>query len=105
MAEQPDSRRRSERVVSQVPIRLEAPGGASGTGRTAVVNRHGALILCSIETPDGGDVQITNTQTGESAAGRVIWAGGKDAATGLVKYGVELLDDRPNFWGFEISAG
>lgn len=102
MTDQPDSRRRSERVVSQIPIRIVAESGALGEGRTAVVNGHGALVLCALDAADGDAVTLTNLESRDSAACRVVWAGGADAASGLQKYGLELLENRPGFWGFEI---
>ncbi len=77
MADDQEARRRSQRVVAQIPIRVAA-GAAEGIGQTAVVNRHGALILCAVS------------------------AGGEDE-TGLRKYGIELLEERPGFWGFEVE--
>ncbi len=100
--DQPDSRRRSERVVSRIPIRVESGDGARSEGQTAVVNGNGALILCGLEVADGDTVTLTNLQSDDSAPCRVVWAGGRDAASGLQKYGLELLESRPGFWGFEI---
>ena len=101
MADAADPRRRSERVVAQVPIRVAA-GGVEALGETAVVNSHGALILCGASAADGDEIRITNTVSGESVVCRVVWAGGEDE-TGLKKYGIELLEERPLFWGFEIE--
>ena len=101
MADAGDPRRRSPRVVAQVPIRVAA-GGAEALGQTAVVNEHGALILCGMTAADGDEVRVTNTVSGESVACRVVWAGDEDE-TGLRKYGIELLEERPRFWGFEVE--
>jgi len=101
MADAGDPRRRSQRVVAQVPLRVAA-GGAEALGQSAVVNRHGALILCGVSASDGDEIQVTNTVSGESARCRIVWAGGEDE-TGLKKYGIELLEERPRFWGFEVE--
>jgi hypothetical protein len=102
MIDQPDSRRRSERVVSRLPIRVEADHGALAEGMTAVVNGHGALVLCDLDAKGGDAVTLTNLQSRESVRCRVVWAGGADAASGLQKYGLELVEERKHFWGFEI---
>jgi len=89
--------RRSPRVVFQIPIRIVGSGSACD-GRTAVVNRHGALILCPVLYPDESTLQITNPESGEIAPFRVVWWG-EDDAKGMHKAGVEMLEDRLHFWG------
>jgi len=89
--------RRSPRVVLQVPIRI-AGGETSCEGRTAVVNRQGALLLCPVRYPDESALEITNIASGETASFRVVWWG-QDDAEGMHKAGTEMLEDRPHFWG------
>ncbi len=96
-----EARRRSKRVVAEIPIRVVA-GGVEGLGETAVVNEHGALILCAVSAEDGEEIRLINMVSGESVGCRVVWGGSEDE-TGLKKYGVELLEDRPLFWGFEVE--
>ena len=102
MTDAGDPRRRSQRVVAQVPIRVAA-GGAEALGQTAVVNEHGALIMCGVNAADGDEVRVTNTVSGESVACRIVWAAGDEDEAGLKKYGIELLEERPRFWGFEVE--
>jgi len=96
-----EARRRSKRVVAEIPIHVAA-GGVEGLGETAVVNEHGALILSAVSAEDGDEIRVTNMVSGESVGCRVVWAGNEDE-TGLKKYGIELLEERPLFWGFEVE--
>lgn len=88
--------RRSPRVVFQVPIRI-ASGETTCEGRTAVVNRNGALLLCPVKYPDES-LEITNMESGETAPFRIVWWGQDDDA-GMHKAGTEMLEARPHFWG------
>ena len=89
--------RRSPRVVLQVPIRIVG-GESACEGQTAVVNRHGALVLCPVVYPDESNLRITNLESGETAPFRVVWWG-QDDLQGMHKAGAEMLEERPNFWG------
>jgi hypothetical protein len=93
--------RRSPRVTLKVPLRVERTGMACN-GHTAVVNRHGALILCPLRCDPETAVDVWNLETGERASFRVVWSGGEDLP-GLYKLGLELQEDRPSFWGAEYD--
>ena len=97
-----ESRRRSSRVLARVPI-LIAGEGPLYNAHTAVVNRHGALILSPVSYPDEAAVEVQNQNTGECAQGRVVWGGGEDRP-GLYKLGIELIAELPEFWGIDYTA-
>jgi hypothetical protein len=93
--------RRSPRIMLKVPLRVEATGSACN-GHTAIVNRHGALVLCPLPCSQGTPIDVWNLETGERAPFEVVWAGGEDLP-GLYKLGIELQEDRPTFWGSEYE--
>ena len=93
--------RRSPRVALNVPLRVQSENSA-GNAHTAVVNRHGALILCPMQYAEGTQVDVWNLRTGDHARARVAWYGGQDLP-GLHKEGIELIDYKPAFWGPEYD--
>lgn len=97
-----ESRRRSPRVTAQVPLEVSFEGVTVG-GRSAVVNRHGALILCGINCPDGVVIEVKNKTTGEAVACRVVWCG-SEIVDAERKLGIEMLEDRPDFWALDFEA-
>jgi hypothetical protein len=64
---------------------------------TAVVNRHGALLLSSRQYQEGSVIVLRNERS-ETVQCRVVWIGEPDAS-GAHKVGVEFIDDAPTFWG------
>jgi len=97
-----ESRRRTPRIAAQVPIAV-AFEGVVVEGQTAVVNRHGALILCGVNCADDDLLDVTNKTTREVVRCRVVWCGG-EIVDGERRLGVEMTDDRPAFWGIDFSA-
>lgn len=97
-----ESRRRSPRIAAQVPIAVDFDGRVV-EGHTAVVNRHGALILCAVNCAEDDLLDITNRTTHDHVHCRVVWCG-SELADGQRKLGVEMADDRPAFWGIDFSA-
>ena len=93
-------RRRSPRIALNVSIRLAAEG-RSCAAETAIVNNHGALVVAPIGFPEDATVQVTQLTTGETVAARVVWCGGEDVP-GQVKLGLELTEERPEFWGLNL---
>ena len=67
-----------------------------------LVNRHGAMILCPVRYPEGSMLEVFTMATRQSARFRVVWSGGEDLP-GRYKVGLELLDERPSFWGPEYE--
>jgi hypothetical protein len=94
-------RRRSPRIVAVIPVSLMGVAGLTGA-HTAVINRHGALVLSPLAFPAQAGLQVTNEQTGESQACRVVWAAGL-SEDGLYRIGIELDDPEGDFWGRAYS--
>ncbi len=94
--------RRSTRVLARIPI-LIAGEGPLYNAVTAVVNRHGALILSPQDYPEQAVVEIQNLQTGEYAKCRVVWRGPEDPP-GTYKLGVELQGELPEFWAIDYAT-
>lgn len=65
---------------------------------TAVVNRHGALLLSPIEYQEGTTLSMRNELTAEATNCRVTWIGSTESGT-VHKLGVEFVDAAPTFWG------
>ena len=107
MAPQQDQRekRRSERVLIRVPIEVQGVGvdGSryEGTGYTAVVNRHGALVLLTTRLKPDSQVTLTNMFTKETETFQVVWSGEKPTE-GRHECGIEALSPRDDFWGIRF---
>jgi hypothetical protein len=65
---------------------------------TAVVNRHGALLLAAMPCPVGSILGIHHELAVETIPCRVVWVGDVDPS-GAHKVGIEFIDEAPNFWG------
>jgi hypothetical protein len=96
------ARRRSPRIPVQVPIEVDFEG-TTVAARSAVVNRHGALILCGLNCAENDSLQLTNKKTHEQVRCRVVWCS-SEIVDGERKLGVELSNDAPAFWGIDFSA-
>lgn len=97
-----ESRRRSPRIAAQVPLEVTFEGVTVG-GRSAVVNRHGALILCGLNCPDGVVLAVKNKTNDETVACRVVWCG-SEVVEAERKLGIEMLEAHPDFWGLDFEA-
>ncbi len=73
-------------------------GGSPEHGVTAVVNRHGALLLSPVRGLEGATLWLRNELTRETVCGRITWIGSIDS-DGCHKLGVEFVEQAPNFWG------
>lgn len=93
--------RRSPRIMLRVPLRIEM-GTSACSAHTVIVSRHGALVLCRLAGAEGTRLDVWNLETGEQARFRVAFCGGEELP-GLYKLGIELVDDRPAFWGPEYE--
>lgn len=102
MEQAPETRRRSPRILARIPILIVSEGPVYNA-HTAVVNRHGALILSPVEYPAEAIVEVQNLNTGESAQARIVWCGGLDHP-GTYKLGMELVADLPEFWAVDYEA-
>jgi hypothetical protein len=79
-----------------VELRRETELGASTTVR---VNRHGALVRSPRMLAVGDELEVRNLLSGEAGRFRVAWAGPTVDNARLFDLGLELLDERPGFWG------
>jgi len=89
--------RRSPRVLLRIAVRLILDGVPRDV-ETAVVNRHGALLLVKEDRAEGETLELTNLESGRTASFRVVWSGG-EGPRGLSRLGVTLLDPIEDFWG------
>ncbi len=98
-------RRRSERVLIRIPIRVigtDPAGKAVNTDAEAVVvSRHGALIRVNTELIPDSHIRITNVFTRKEELFRVVWVGERKAESGY-DVGVELLKPSDVFWGISF---
>lgn len=70
-------RRRSQRVVIRIPVKLHFTLENKEQmleARTVVVNDHGTLLICSRVFPTGTRVEIENLRNGRRQRGRVLRA-------------------------------
>ncbi|GEM_PF-3840859 len=72
--------------------------GAPVVAYSAVISRHGAMVLTSMAYRAGTTVEMQNQKTKESTLCRVVWSGGEERP-GVYKLGLEMLEDHPHFWG------
>jgi hypothetical protein len=96
----PGPRRRSHRVLMQVPIRI---CGNDAQGKkfeeetaTLAINAHGALVLMQARVTSGSKVQLQHNLTKEEQECHVVFLGPVRAGKGEV--GLEFSDARPSFW-------
>ena len=94
--------RRSPRVLAQIPVLIRGEGSEC-SAHTAVVNRHGAMVLSSENYPLESVVEIQNLATDERAKCEVVWFGGEDRP-GTYKLGIQLLEELPEFWGVDYES-
>ncbi len=93
--------RRSPRIVLRIPVEFYVESeDLSFRAETAVVNRHGALVLSPQRLSEGAIAQVENMQNGIVARFRVVWYGGEDLP-GRHKLGLEMIDQHEAFWGTE----
>jgi hypothetical protein len=97
-----DSRRRSPRIAAQVAIDVGYKG-VNADGRSALVSRYGGLILCGLNCAEQDLLHVRNRSTLETVQCRVAWCG-SELIDGERKLGIELLEDRPDFWGIDFAT-
>jgi hypothetical protein len=93
-----ESNRRSARVVLRIPISLFVGQDPPRDGLTAVVNRHGALVLSPTGHEEGTILWVRNEVNQETTRCRVVWVGLADPS-GTHKIGIEFIDETQTFWG------
>ncbi|MGH9741695.1 MAG: PilZ domain-containing protein [Candidatus Acidiferrum sp.] len=96
----PVARRRSQRVLMQVSVRVR---GTDAQGKefeeeteTLAINAHGALILLNARLTSGGKVFMRHNRTQEEQECHVAFLG--PVRAGKAEIGLEFSDPRPTFW-------
>lgn len=99
-------RRRSDRLPTEIPLRLTGAGSSSKSSRensrTLTISRHGASVLSKQKFAPEQEIFVRRVDTGAEARARVA---GKiaDRAEGYV-YAVEFVDPRFNLWETEFPS-
>ncbi|MDA2913980.1 hypothetical protein MYX77_08500 [Acidobacteriia bacterium AH_259_A11_L15] len=99
----PQERRRSSRLTLEVPVHVlwhdEKGTLLEETTRTAIVNRHGALLYLSRALPLDKPVRLVNLANDHVAFARVVWVG-DTLPDGQARVGIELTTSVSyEFWG------
>jgi len=96
----PANRRRSQRVLLRLPIKItiRQPGTLMACEETVtqVVNAHGALIYLKLNVAVGQHISIKNIATDEEHIGRVVRTTAVDADKNEVA--LEFMTPAPQFW-------
>jgi hypothetical protein len=94
------ARRRSQRVLMQVGIRIRGKN-AQGVDfeehtETLAINAHGALVLLTARVTSGSLVQVRHNKTEEEQECHVAFLG--PVRGGKAEIGLEFSVPRPTFW-------
>jgi hypothetical protein len=96
----PTVRRRSQRVLMQVPVRIY---GTDSQGHhfeeeteTLAINAHGALILVTARLTSGGNVMMQHKRTQEEQQCHVVFLG--PVRAGRAEIGLEFSEPHATFW-------
>ncbi|HEY2548091.1 MAG TPA: PilZ domain-containing protein [Candidatus Acidoferrum sp.] len=96
----PSVRRRSQRVLMQVPVRIhgkDSQGNAfDEETETLAINAHGALILVNARLTSGCVVMMQHKRTQEEQECHVVFLG--PVRAGRAEIGLEFSEARPGFW-------
>jgi hypothetical protein len=96
----PPTRRRSQRVVMQIPIRVcgdDIAGRAfDEETETLAINAHGAFILLQGRVSRGAQITLKHNRTGEEQECRVLHVG--PLLRNKAEIGLEFSSPRPHFW-------
>jgi hypothetical protein len=96
----PGARRRSQRVLMQVGVRVRGKDAQGKdfeeTTESLAINAHGALILLSARVTSGSVVQMRHNKTEEEQECHVAFLG--PVRSGKAEIGLEFTAPRPTFW-------
>jgi hypothetical protein len=100
MAQGSGARRRSQRVLMQVGVRIRG-NDAQGKGfeeitETLAINAHGALVLLEARLTSGATVKLQHKRTEEEQDCHVVFLG--PVRSGKAEIGLEFSEPRPAFW-------
>jgi hypothetical protein len=94
------ARRRSQRVLMQVGIRLRGKDAQSKefeeTTETLAINAHGALVLLMARVTSGSVIHMRHNKTEEEQECHVAFLG--PVRGGKAEIGLEFSAPRPTFW-------
>jgi hypothetical protein len=94
------SRRRSQRVLMQVSVRIRGEDAAGNKieeeTETLAINAHGALVLLKSRLTSGGKVFLKHKRTEEEQECHVAFLG--PVRNGKAEIGLEFSAPRPGFW-------
>src|ERR1700681_1892948 len=94
------ARRRSQRVLMQVAVRISATDTQGKTieeeTETLAINAHGALVLLESRLTSGCKVLLKHKRTEEQQACHVVFLG--PVRSGKAEIGLEFSSPRPAFW-------
>lgn len=96
----PGPKRRSQRVLMQVPVRVR---GADAQGKsfneeteTLAISAHGALVLLETRLTSGSKIQMQHKKTSEEQDCHVVFLG--PVRGNKAEIGLEFATPRPQFW-------
>jgi hypothetical protein len=96
----PGPKRRSQRVLMQVPVRLR---GVDAQGRsfdeeteTLAISAHGALVLLQTRLTSGSSIRLQHKKTSEEQECQVVFLG--PVRGNKAEIGLEFSAPRPQFW-------
>jgi hypothetical protein len=96
----PGPRRRSQRVLMQVAVRIRGTDAQGKTfeeeASTLAINAHGALVLLQARLTSGSSVLMQHKQTQEEQECRVVFLG--PVRAGQAEIGLEFSEPRSAFW-------
>lgn len=96
----PGPKRRSQRVLMQVPVRLRGQD-AQGSNfdeetETLAISAHGALVLMQARVTSGATMQLQHKRTTEEQECQVVFLG--PVRGNKAEIGLEFSAPRPQFW-------
>jgi len=96
----PGPRRRSQRVLMQVPVKLRGADAQGATfeeeTETLAINAHGALVLMQARLTSGSKILLQHKRTTEEQECSVVFLG--PVRGNKAEIGLEFSAPRPQFW-------
>lgn len=96
----PGARRRSQRVLMQVAVRIRGTDAQNKPFEeqavTLAINAHGALISLKNRLTSGTKVKVRHNMTEEEQECQVVFLG--PVREGKAEIGLEFSEPRPGFW-------
>ena len=96
----PGPKRRSQRVLMQVPVRLRGTDAQGASfdeeTETLAISAHGALVLLQTRLTSGSTIQLQHKKTSEVQECHVVFLG--PVRGNKAEIGLEFSAPRPQFW-------